>query len=79
MKSMPGGTDFEVQDWVRESGIRTVATTHELAEALTVAPSIAQLADRNSPLTMHWNNAATNGAYDALQQAQEEFSIPARY
>jgi hypothetical protein len=79
MKYIPMGTDHEVQDWVRESGLRTVATTHELAEALTVAPSIAQLADRNSPLTTHWNNTATNGAYDALQQAQEEFQIPARY
>lgn len=64
--------DFEVQDAVRRRALRTLTDARELGVELHTAPSLAQLADPDSDLSVFWRRNAPNGALMAYEQAYEE-------
>lgn len=63
------GDNFEVQDAVRERSLQTLRDARELGIELHTIPSLAQLADPDSDLSVFWRRQAPNGAYRAYCDA----------
>lgn len=63
---------FAVQSLAREEALITLEQSRVIADQVGVNPSIAQLADVDSPLSVFWRRNAPNGAFEALEQAVEE-------
>jgi len=64
---------FEVQSVAREKALETLERSRIIADQVGTNPSIAQLSDPDSPLSVYWRRNAPNGAYEAYEQAIEEF------
>lgn len=64
--------DFEVQDAVRRRALRTLTDARELGVDLHTVPSLAQLPNPDSDLSVFWRRNAPNGALTAYEQAYEE-------
>lgn len=62
---------FDVQAVAREQGLASLEFARRAEAEMGVAPSIAQLADKDSPLSVYWRRNAPNGAYEALEQATQ--------
>jgi hypothetical protein len=62
-------SDFDIQWQARIEGLKTAEKVGALAETIGTIPSIAQLADPDSPLSVYWRREAPNGAYEALEMA----------
>lgn len=67
----------EVSRRVRRHGLVVMASARERAREIGVPPSLAQLADTDSPVSVWWRNHAPNGAFAALTEAQAELGIAA--
>ncbi len=65
----PHLSDFDIQWQARLEGLKTAEQVGGLAETIGTIPSIAQLADQDSPLSVYWRREAPNGAYNALEMA----------
>lgn len=63
------GTAFEVQKHVRDTSLDILESTREFGIKTGSHPSIAQLADPDSPLAVHWRRTAPDGAYEAYETA----------
>ncbi len=63
---------FEAQEAARLQGLKALERGRGLERNLGVAPSIAQLAEPDSPLSVHWRRTAPNGAYQAYEAAIAE-------
>lgn len=68
---------FEVQSAARDEALATLDLSRSIASEVGVNPSLAQLADADSPLSVYWRRHAPNGAFDALEQAREEHNYAA--
>lgn len=66
--------DFEVQDAVRRRALRTLTDARELGVELHTVPSLAQLANPDSDLSVFWRRNAPNGALIAYERAYEELA-----
>ena len=64
-----GGNAFDVQKHVRDTSLDILETTREFGLETGSHPSLAQLADRDSPLAVHWRREAPDGAYVAFEAA----------
>jgi len=63
---------FDVQSAVREESLVVLDRARTIAGTIGINPSIAQLADPDSPLAVYWRRSAPNGAFEAFEQATEE-------
>ncbi len=63
------GDAFDVQKHVRDTSLDILEAAREFGIATGSHPSIAQLADPDSPLAVHWRREAPNGAYEAYEAA----------
>lgn len=62
-------TDFDLQDLARRRGLHSLERARELALRIGSAPSLAQLADPDSDLSVFWRRQAPNGALAAYEEA----------
>ncbi len=68
-----GQSAFDIQDAARLRSLDALETARTFADrTLGLHPSIAQLADPDSPLSVYWRRNAPDGAYNAYEQALEE-------
>jgi hypothetical protein len=65
-------TDFELQDLARRRGLNALEQARTLAELIGTPPSLAQLGNADSDLSVYWRRQAPNGALDAYEQARAE-------
>jgi hypothetical protein len=63
------GTAFDVQHVVRQRSLAALEDARIFANEIGVHPTLAQLADPDSDLSVYWRRNATAGAYDAYEQA----------
>lgn len=63
--------DADVQLAVRDAGLRTLQDARFLQADIGTAPSLAQLADPDSDLSVFWRRNAPNGALEAYHAAIE--------
>lgn len=64
-----GMSQFDTQNLVRQRSLVALDTARTMDEALCVPPSLAQLADPLSNVSVYWQRQAPNGAMNALEQA----------
>lgn len=64
-----GLSSVDTQNLVRQHSLQALDAARTLESALGVPPSIAQLANPYSNLSVHWHNHAPNGALQAFEQA----------
>jgi endonuclease V-like protein UPF0215 family len=64
---------FDVQNFAREQSLQTLEQAREFGDQIGSHPSVAQLADPNSPLAVYWRRTAPNGAFEAYEEAIEEY------
>ncbi len=62
-------TAFDAQALARNEALAIIEGARVLGEEIGVNPSIAQLPDPDSPLSVYWRRRAPNGAYDAYEEA----------
>jgi hypothetical protein len=60
---------FAIQHQARLLGFKSLSDARTLGDAIGVAPSIAQLADPDSPLAVFWRSEAPKRAYNAYDNA----------
>lgn len=60
---------FRVSDIIRNHGLQTVRRAHELTEHIGTPPSLAQLADPYSDLSVYLNREAPDGFLEAYEEA----------
>ncbi len=65
---------FEIQDIVRRRALRTLRDARELGGEIHTVPSLAQLANPDSDLSIFWRRNAPDGALSAYQSAYEAFA-----
>lgn len=63
---------FDVQSLAREQALEALEYSRVVASQTGTHPSLAQLADVDSPLSVYWRREATNGAYEAYERAAAE-------
>ena len=63
---------FRIQDSARRASLTALDRSRTVASEIGMNASIAQLADPDSPLSVHWRRNAPNGAHQAFIKAQEE-------
>lgn len=75
--SLPAGNAFEIQKQARDTALQVLDESRGYSAANGSHISIAQLADRDSPLSIEWRRNAPDQAYQALEEAHEilEFSV----
>ena len=66
-----GRSRADLQHQMREASLDLLGRSRMAAIAIGAHPSLAQLADQDSPLSVHWRRNATSQAYDALDEAYE--------
>jgi hypothetical protein len=64
-------TDFDLQDLARQRGLRVLEQSRIMQQVLGTPPSMAQLADPDSDVSVHWRRNAPNGALAAYELAVE--------
>lgn len=64
---------FDVQNLAREQSLQTLEQARIFADEVGSHPSIAQLADPNSDLAVYWRRTAPNGAFEAYEEAIEDY------
>ena len=68
-----GQSAFDIQEAARLRSLEALETARTFADrTLGLHPSIAQLADPDSPLSVYWRRNAPNEAHNAYEQALEE-------
>lgn len=70
-RTVIGGDAFDVQDEVRERSLELLRFARQFGIDAQTHLSVAQLADADSPLGVHWRHEAPDGAYEAYQEALE--------
>lgn len=65
------GDAFEAQKQVRDKALDLLEFARNFSEQTGAHPSIAQLADPDSPLSVYWRREAPDGAYRAYESALE--------
>ena len=61
--------DWDMQETVRNIAMQTLTDARMLAGQMQVHPSVAQLADPYSPLSVHWYRNAPGSAQTAITEA----------
>lgn len=64
-----GLSPFEIQALARQHGLEALMMSRRAVAEVGVLPSVAQLADTDSPLSVFWRRHAPDGAYEALEAA----------
>lgn len=64
--------DFSVQAAVRRRALRTLRDARELGVDIHTVPTLAQLANPDSDLSVFWRRNAPNGALRAYEEAYEQ-------
>lgn len=62
-------SDFDAQNFARKRGLWALHHARTLATEVGSYPSVAQLADPDSDLSVYWRRTAPNGAVDAYEEA----------
>jgi hypothetical protein len=68
-------TDFDAQNFARQRGLWALHHGRTLATEMGSYPSIAQLADVDSDLSVYWRRQAPNGALEAYEQALSDPTV----
>jgi hypothetical protein len=68
-----GMSAFDIQDTARERSLDAQESARTLTNVIGIHPSVAQLANPDSPLSVHWRRNAPDSAYNAYEQGLEEF------
>lgn len=63
--------DDLIQQAVRRRGLQALNQGHVMGEEIGTPPSLAQLADPDSDVSIFWRRTAPQGAFDALEIATE--------
>lgn len=71
------GTAFDVQHVVRQRSLAALEDARNLAGEVGAHPTLAQLADPDSDLSVYWRRNAPIGAYDAYEAAISEQPVAA--
>lgn len=66
-------TPFDVQNFAREQSLQTLEQARVFGDQVGSHPSMAQLADPNSDLAVYWRRNAPNGAFEAYEEAIEDY------
>lgn len=66
---------FQIQAGVRRVSLDALDRSRTISSEVGMNPSIAQLADPDSPLSVYWRRNAPNGAHEAFVKAQEEVQL----
>lgn len=74
--SLLGTTPFDAQNRARIAGLQTVQAAHQLEEETGMPPSLAQLADPDSDLSVHIRRQAPYEVYVAFDEAISTLAIP---
>ncbi|MNL62941.1 hypothetical protein D3C87_1870170 [compost metagenome] len=64
---------FDVQNLAREQSLQTLEQARVFGDHVGSHPSMAQLADPNSDLAVYWRRNAPNGAFEAYEEAIEDY------
>jgi len=64
---------FDVQNLAREQSLQMLEQARVFGDKVGSHPSTAQLADSNSDLAVYWRRHAPNGAFEAYEEAIEEY------
>lgn len=64
---------FAVQDMAREASLTILEQARVFSAQAGTHPSVAQLADPNSDLAVYWRRNAPNGAFEAYEEAIEDY------
>ncbi len=64
---------FDIQHFAREQSLRTLERARTFSDRIGSHPSIAQFADPNSDLAIHLRRTAPNGAFEAYEEAIEDY------
>lgn len=75
--NLGGLTDADTQNRVRQGSLIVVDNSRIMGEDIGVVPSLAQLADPYSNVSVFWHRNAPNGAMNALEQAWDIKGIAA--
>lgn len=68
------GPVFAVQEHARTEALELLDNSRQIFEITGDAhPSVAQLADTDSPLSVYWRRSAPDGAYTTLAAAQTDY------
>lgn len=68
-ENVRGFTPFMAQAWARQRGLHTLQQSRAMAAEIGTAPSLAQLADPNSDLSVYIRRSAPNGVEEAFEEA----------
>lgn len=68
---MEGVSDYDLQHLARRRGLRALERAQSMRQELGVPPSIAQLADPDSALSVYWRRNAPNEAATLYGEAYE--------
>ena len=74
-----GGTDHDIQLLVRQRSLHTLNDARQLSGEIGSHPSIAQLADQDSDLSVYWRRNAPNGALQAFLEVTAQQNEEIRY
>lgn len=66
-------SSFDVQNFAREQSLETLEKARIFGDQVGSHPSLAQLADPNSDLAVYWRRNAPNGAFEAYEEALEDY------
>lgn len=64
---------FDVQNLAREASLTMLEQARVFGDQVGSHPSVAQLADPNSDLAVYWRRNAPNGAFEAYEEAIEDY------
>jgi hypothetical protein len=64
---------FDIQNMAREQSLHTLEKARVFGDHVGSNPSLAQLADPNSDLAVYWRRNAPNGAFEAYEEALEDY------
>ena len=62
-------SNHDIQDLARRRGLHALGASKEIGKTIGTAPSLAQLADPDSDLSVYWRRNAPDGALAAYEQA----------
>lgn len=66
-------SSFDVQNLAREQSLEALEKARIFGDQVGSHPSMAQLADPNSDLAVYWRRNAPNGAFEAYEEAIEDY------
>ncbi len=77
--TLVGLDEVTTSEVIRRHCLQTLQTSRDLSTVIGSAPSLAQLANPDSDLSVHWRRTAPNGAVEAYEQAVAMLTTPVEF